>query len=231
MVSLDTLNIRKGLELDVDVADIFKISTKAEGDIVAKRICKLGLEKAILENPNIEQYILDSGGLVFSSEKEKVKISESLTAYVYDSYLVDIEVAEDQETEIIFDSCKEIEFVNTEILDFNQFCENIMTAQSFAGKYKTTIFKFPFIGHGIFSLEEYACVHKMVSASNMHVLNFFLIHKKVLAGIGAFLTGLYRNDIMRQREYLTSKEFATLLDEAEQQFAIMYSMITDSTSD
>jgi hypothetical protein len=225
MNNLDTLNIRKGLELGVDVADIFKINTGASGDIVAKEICEVGWEKYQLDNPDSYDYIIKSGGLVYSSKKEEIKISETLTAYVFKSYLVDIDTSEEEHPETLVDECEEIEFLNTEILHFDQFCQNVMVAQAFTGKYDKSIFKFSFYGYGDFSLDEYLYIHKMIIMSSIHSLNFFITHKNILSGIGSFVTGLYRNDVIRQREYLTPTEFSSLLDEAEQQFAVVSSLI------
>lgn len=227
MNNVDTLNIRKGLELGVEVADIFKVNTEAQGDIMAKEICEVGWEKYHSDNPESYDYILSASGLSYSSKKEEIKISESLTAYVFKSYLVDIDTSDD-EPETLTNICTEIEFLNTEILNFDQFCENVMDAQRFTGKYNKSIFKFSFFGYGEFSLDEYLYVHKMIVMSNIHTLNFFITYKKVLSGIGSFITGLYRNDVVRQREYLTPKELIDLLDEAEQQFAMVSSIIDQS---
>jgi len=236
-MTLDSLNIRKGLELEVEVSDIFSVETKSQGDIIAKEIYEKGWEIYSKERPEDYDKIIDSGGLIYESEKTRVKISENLIAYVYDSYLVSADVLEDEDDEdstesdkyeIIADRCKEIEFVNIKILNFDEFCVNVMDAQKFVGKYETSIFRSAFYGYGDFTLEEYYEVHKMVTISTIHTLSFFIKHKNILAGIGAFVTGLYRNDILKQREYLTSKEFATILDESERQFALISSLIEKS---
>jgi len=235
-MTLDSLNIRKGLELDVDVTDIFSVETKAQGDIIAKKIFEKGWELHSEEYPEDYDKIIDAGGLIYESEKTRVKISENLIAYVYDSYLVsadvlneeddeDSEIEGDEKYKIIADRCKEIEFVNTKILTFDEFCVNVMDAQKFVGKYETSIFRSAFYGYGNFELEEYYEVHKMVTISTIHTLSFFIKHRNILAGIGAFVTGLYRNDILKQREYLSSKEFSNILDESEKQFSIISSLI------
>jgi len=236
-MTLDSLNIRKGLELEVEVSDIFSVETKAQGDIIAKEIYEKGWEIYSEEHPEDYDKIIDSGGLIYESEKTRVKISENLIAYVYDSYLVSADVLDDDEDEestesdkyeIIADRCKEIEFVNTKILNFDEFCINVMDAQKFVGKYETSIFRSAFYGYGDFTLEEYYEVHKMVTISTIHTLSFFIKHKNIVAGIGAFVTGLYRNDILKQREYLNSKEFSAILDESERQFALISSLIEKS---
>jgi len=227
MNSLDSLNIRKGLELGVDVADIFKINTEAKGDIKAKEICEVGWDRYQLDNPDSFDYISKADGIIYSSKKEEIVISDTLIAYVFHSYLVDIDISE-EEPEVITDISIDIEFLNTEILDFDQFCENIMLAQNFTGKYDKSIFKFSFYGYGDFSLEDYLYVHRLVVVSNLHALNFFITHKKVLSGIGSLVTGLYRSDILRQREYLTNSELMSLLDEADQQFAVVTAIIDQS---
>lgn len=227
MDNLDSLNIRKGLELGIEVADIFRISTETKGDIIAKEICEVGWQKYQLDNPESFDYISKCNGLIYTSKKEEIKISDNLIAYVFNSYLVDIDTSDD-EPEVIADICNEIEFLNTEILNFDQFCENFMLAQSFTGKYEKSIFKFSFYGYGDFTLEEYLYTHRMIVVSNLHALNFFITHKKILSGIGSLVTGLYRSDILRQREYLTSAELMSLLDEADQQFAVISTIIEQS---
>jgi len=231
-MTLDSLNIRKGLELEVEVSDIFSVETKSQGDIIAKEIYEKGWEIYSKERPEDYDKIIDSGGLIYESEKTRVKISENLIAYVCDSYLVSADVLDDNEEfiesdkyEIIADRCKEIEFVNTKILNFDEFCVNVMDAQKFVGKYETSIFRSAFYGYGDFTLEEYYEVHKMVTISTIHTLSFFIKYKNIVAGIGSFVTGLYRNDVMKQREYLSSKEFSTILDESERQFAMISSLI------
>jgi hypothetical protein len=229
MNTLDSLNIRKGLELEIPVRDIFAIRTSAAGDILAKEICDLGWQVYSTINPASSKKVAESGGTMYSSEKKVFKISESLSAYVFNSYIVDVEFDEEnQKDDAITNVSTEIEFLNTEILDFDQFCFNVMQAQSFAGKYDNPLFRFSFYGYGNFSLENYIDIHKMVSLSNVHTLNFFIKYKNVISGISAFLNGLHRNDIIRQREYLTSKEFAKLLNEAEMQFELITSFISKS---
>jgi hypothetical protein len=226
--NLDSLNIRKGLELEVDVADIFAINISASGDILTKEICDLGWDVYSTINPELSKRAIEGGGLMYTSQKIPVKISDSLIAYVYDSYLIDASgELESDNVEVLIDVSKEIEFLNTKILDFDQFCINVMQAQSFTGKYKIPIFKFSFYGYGNFSINNYVEVHKMVVLSNIHTLNFFIEYKNVISGISCFLNGLHRNDIIRQREYLTSKEYASLLNEAEMQYEII-STITNS---
>jgi hypothetical protein len=230
MNSLDSLNIRKGLELEVPVADIFLRNTSASGEILAKEICELGWQAYSIINPSLSKRVIDSGGTIYDSEKKKIKISESLIVYVYNSYVVDIEYNEEiDKDEAVTYVTTEMEFVNTEILDFNHFCVNVMQAQSFTGKYDAPIFKFSFYGYGNFSMDEYVDSHRIISVSNIHTLNFFVKHNNVVSGISCFLNGLHRNDIIRQREYLTSKEFATLLNDAEMQFELVSSIISKSS--
>lgn len=229
MNNLDSLNIRKGLELEVSVADIFAINTSVKGDILAKEICDVGWEIYATINPESFKKISYSGGVIYNTQKQVIKISNTLMAYVYDSYIVDIEFEQESDKPIVIaEKSTEIEFLNTEILDFDQFCMNIMLAQSFTGKYKPSFFKFSFYGYGNFTMNEYAEVHRMVSLSNVHTLNFFIKYKNIISAIGCFVNGLHRNDIIRQREYLTSKEFATLLNEAEKQYDFLNYIIDKS---
>ena len=226
-MKLDSLNIRKGLELEIDVSDIFKIDISSSGDFLAKEIYEIGVEKFFIHNPEVDKKFLETGGLIFSTKKERTRISDNLIAYVYNSYLLDLEQSEDDEnvSNIISSHSFEIEFLNTKILSFDEFCENIMLAQKFSGKHDSSVFKFSFIGYGNFSLEEYIQIHKIVSFSNLHLVDFFIKNKNVVSSIAAFTMGLYRNDVMRQREYLSQDEFRALLDESERHFALMTSLL------
>ena len=229
MSNLNSLNIRKGLELEVDVVDIFAVNTSESGDKLTKEIYDIGWKEYSIINAESWKKIIQSGGTIYNSEKETIKLSDTLIAYVFDSYLIDISFPDELNTPNVYiDKSKEIEFLNTEILDFDQFCINIMQAQSFTGKYKHSDFKFSFYGYGNFSMLEYVDIHKIVTMSNLHTLSFFLKYKNVISGISCFLNGLHRNDIVRQREYLTSKEFATLLNEADMQFEAFSSIMTNS---
>ena len=79
-------------------------------------------------------------------------------------------------------------------------------------------FKYRFVGMGDFNMYDYIEAHPLASHSNMHFLDFFLFHKKVLSSIGFFIAGLCENDINSQREYLTDKEYQEILTESKRQW-------------
>ena len=73
-MKLDSLNIRKGLELEIDVSDIFKIDISSSGDFLAKEIYEIGVEKFFIHNPEVDKKFLETGGLIFSTKKERTRI-------------------------------------------------------------------------------------------------------------------------------------------------------------
>lgn len=225
MKHLDSLNIRKGIELDIPITEIFKIETEITGDVLARDIYQIGVSKFFADNPEIDKSFLLEGGLFFTTKKKEHTISGSLKAYVFDSYLIDLEPFDDESSEIIASYFVEIQFLNTKILNFDEFCQNLMMAQRFSGQFNDSIFKHDFFGYGTFTMDEFHSIQKLANATCIHMVNFFIKHKNILSGISSFMMGLYRNDIMKQREYFTPAEFTALLDEAEGHFNVMASQI------
>jgi hypothetical protein len=224
MINLDSLNIRKGLELGVGVDEIFRVDLSSTGDILAKDIFQIGVEKYLNSNPQLDKSFLLTGGISYTGKKKEYVLSDSLRAYVFDTYLVSLEPLEDDSSEIVADHFVDIEFLNTKILSIDEFCSNIMIAQKFTGKFEDSIFKFSFMGFGDFSLNEYYSLQKLISFSTIHTIDFFINHKNIVSGLGSFAMGLYRNDIMKQREYFSKDEFLRLLDESEKQFNLLASI-------
>ena len=225
MNNLDSLNIRKGLELGISVSDIFKIDTSSTGNVLARDIFQIGVEKFFLRNPEIDKTFLLTGGLSYTTKKKEFIISDTLRAYVFDTYMVNIEPLDDESSEIIADYFVDIEFLNTKILTIEEFCMNVMAAQKFCGQYNNSIFKYSFAGAGEFSLEHFLEIQRLFSFSTLHAIDFYIKHKNIVSGIGSFAMGLYRNDIMKQREYFTTVEFLALLDDAEAQFNHIASLL------
>jgi hypothetical protein len=216
-MKLNGLNIRKGLELkeEVKVSDIFKESTEEEGNKKAVEIYNLGWDEFIKKYPNenVESIFGKDDAILYISPKVSHQINDNLIAYIYDSYIVFI----DDDKKIKSDKHVEIEFVNTEMLDFQMFCRNVMDAQAFSGNYEMPDIKYSFIGTGNFSMSEYAEVHNLVIYSRMHMLDFFIFYKNVLSSIGYFLSGLFEDDIKQQKEYLEKRQYNSLLKECKKQ--------------
>lgn len=206
-MNLNGMNIRKGLELEVPVADIFKNTTHAEGERAAKLIYGQGWNKAISEYPQLEALFEANGStLSYYSEKKCLHVGKSLDVYEYDAYFV----YRNEKGEVESYLEKRLDFVNVEMLEFSEFCQNLMMAQAYSGQYDQPQFKYSFMGIGNFEMSLYADVHQMTCRSNFHFLHFFLNHKKITSSIGLFITGLFDNDIEQQREYLSEEEYIEL---------------------
>lgn len=220
---LKSLNIRKGLELEVPVSDIFSIDIEPAGDRRAMEAYEEGWEVFSEKHKDIHDVIQKEDGIMYSTIKIMHKVGKSLNAYVFDSYLICRDP--DENEKIIVDKTTEIEFVNTKILTIEEFFTNLMEAQAFCGLHKNPMFKYRFIGTGNFDMSDYIESHPLASHSNMHFLDFFVFHKKVFSTIGRFISGLCETDIKSQKEYLTDEEYKEVMSDAKKQYRAVKKII------
>ena len=209
------INIRKGLELEVPIRNIFKIDTSPSGDILAMEIFTKKVKNLSGLKQKDKKKILDNKEfLMYSTKLEKHDLKDDLIAYVSEAYFVytdDNENIEIKTNKIESEKNIEITFVNTKQLDYFQFIRNIMKAQEFTGGFDKSEFKFQFLGVGSFSIDEYIDSHNILIHSNMEMLNFFIFKNKILSGIDKFVSGLYDKDIEEQKKYLTKEEYKNLV--------------------
>jgi hypothetical protein len=221
---LDSLNIRKGLELEISIEDIFKINIEPEGEIAALDIYVNGWDDVKYKYKSIDNLITnDVDGIIYNTKKEVFNLSNNLKAFVFDSYMICR--GEENEEDLQCDKFTEIEFLNTEIIDYNTYCRNVMSAQYFTGKYREPEFKYKFIGVGDFNMADYSESHNTIVHSNLHMLEMFVYHKNVLSSIGFFISGIFDEDVKRQKEYLTEKEYKSLMRESKKQRRVMEEII------
>lgn len=212
---LSGLNIRKALELDISVEEIFQINTEDEGDIAAKEIYDDDITHTS-EIENIEEIFGESPVLFYSTEKEEIIINDNLKAYKYDFYLTSLEKETiDEEGTILSEKSTEIIFLNTKVVNYHEFLKNVMDAHSYLGQYKKKLFKRKFIGIGSFKMEDYALNHTMVLFADIHLLDFYIEDSNLVSTISKIISAEYENDIKEQREYLTEEEYARLLETLE----------------
>ncbi len=185
------------------------MSTDPKGDERIKELYQEGNKKTFAKYPDLESFIDENDFIQCGDKKTIHKLNSTLTAYVYDIYSTYRNFSRGQK--IVTEKTLEIEFVNSEALDFDSYCENIMTAQAFSGNYSTPIFLYPFIGIGSFSLDEYAYIHQLVCNSNLNMSFFFLYYKKILSSIDSFLGVNYEDDVRAQRKYLNEKEYRSIM--------------------
>lgn len=212
---LNAINIRSGLELEVPVSDIFNMNVAPEGNILAKQ-CFLENGTAKMEfRDEIEEILSKEQIITYSDLKIPHKINDTLICYVFDSYYVFKDELGSGKIET--DKNIELMFVNSEMLDFEMFCSNIMAAQSFTGNFERPQFNHHFMGVGDFDFDDYVPIHNLVAHSNLNMINFYVFYKKVLSSIGYFVCGLYENDVKDQKKYLTDQEYKSLMSLAKRQ--------------
>lgn len=209
---LSGFNIRKAMELEISVEDIFQITTEEEGDKAAKEIYIDDITHSS-EIDNIDEVFSNNQSIIFYySPKEEVQINETLRAYIYDFYVASKDSDElSGDFRILSEKSKEIMFLNTEVLSHDQFVENVMTAQRYLGKFEQAIFKRKFVGIGNFQMEEYAISHLMVGFSEIHLLDFFVKDSNLISTITNIISAEYEKDILEQKEYFTEEEFEVLM--------------------
>lgn len=211
MEHLTGINIRSAVEeLSLPIKEIFKINTGVEGDKRIKELCLEGNKKTFVKYPDLQNVIIDSKHELFFSEKKTAhKLNDTLVAYIFDYYYAYQDM--DKNNKIICEKTSEVQFVNTEILEFDEYCFNLMTAQAFTGNFNSPDYLYPFFGIGSFDLSEYANVHQMIMNSNCNMNYFFVYYKKILASINSFISAGYESDIKSQRKYLTDSEYKSVM--------------------
>lgn len=228
-MQLNALNIRKGLELEVPIKEIFSNPIEATGNVDAMHVHHDGWEKHKDKYPNLDELFKDDSCIHYTTKKVMHKISDTLTAYVFDLYHMHED--EELEGEIVTHKNTEIEFINTDRLSYFEFCQNVMLAQQFSGLYENIDFKYSFVGFGDFDIDECFESFNIISHSNVHLMNFFIFYKNVLTSLGSIITGLYKNDIKEQKEYLKEKEYKSLLREANKRTKMMEEFMRSMVED
>lgn len=209
---LSGINIRKAIELEVPIRDIFKIVKSEEGDIAAKEIYEDKISHSS-EIANIDEVFGKGYTQFFSEAKQEIKINENLTAYIYNFYLAALTAKKNKKkSKIESDKCLEIFFLNTKILNYSEFIQNIMDAHSFLGKFPKGDFKRRFSGIGSFNMEDYVANHYMSNLSDVHFMDFFIKDSNLVSSISNILTARYEKDIIEQREYFNEDEYYRMLD-------------------
>jgi hypothetical protein len=209
---LTGLKIRKAIELELNPREIFNISLEPDGDELAKEMYEENINHSS-EIVNKEEVFGKDFLLIYYDIKKIIKINENLEAYVFNSYLSHlIEETYEQESKIINEKNEEVIFLNTKILNYNEFLKNVMDAHSFLGKFEKKFFKIRFSGVGSFNMEDYALNHTMISMSDVHFLDFFIKDSNLVSTISMIITANYETDIIEQKEYFDEEEYKKMLE-------------------
>lgn len=210
MEHLTGINIRSGLEdLDLTVKEIFKVRTEPFGDQRIKELFIEGTTVTFKKYPDFEALIDKEDYMQFEEARIPHKLNNTLTAYVYDYYGTYRNLTKSRK--ITCEKGMKIEFVNDAKLTFDQFCQNLMLAQAFTGRYDKPEIPYSFIGLGNFSPHEYADIHQLAIFANIHMLFFFIYYQNILSSIEDLITAAYEDDIRTQKKYLTDKEYKSLM--------------------
>jgi hypothetical protein len=209
---LTGLKIRKAIELELNPRDIFNISLEPEGDELAKEMYEENINHSS-EIANKQEIFGKDFLLIYYDRKKVVKINDNLDAYVFDSYISHLlEETYEKESKIINEKTEEVIFLNTKILDYNEFLKNVMDAHSFLGKFERQFFKIRFSGIGSFNMEDYALNHSMIYMSDVHFLDFFIKDSNLVSTISMIITANYEKDIVEQKEYFEEEEYNKMLE-------------------
>tara|TARA_R110002074_G_scaffold394695_1_gene582250 strand:- start:468 stop:1163 length:696 start_codon:yes stop_codon:yes gene_type:complete len=210
-MKLSGLNIRKAIELDLPVEEIFQISKKPEGDIAAKEMYEDKITHSS-EIENIEEIFGEGFTQFYCEPKKEIKINKNLKAYIYNFYLCGLLKKDLKNSKIQSEKSLEISFINTKTLSYSDFLKNIMDAHSYLGKFPKNNFKRRFSGIGSFNMEDYVSSHHMCNMSDVHFTDFFIKDSNLVSTISNIITARYENDIIQQREYFNEDEYYKMLD-------------------
>lgn len=207
---LTGFNIRKALELELSIEQIFQIDIEEDGNIAAQEIFEEGITHTS-EIDNFDEIFKDNEVLFYTSPKKEVQINDSLKAYHYNFYMVTLLEKENEDNSLIYsEKHEEIMFLNTNELSFIDFCQNTMDANFYLGKFSKNIFNRKFLGIGQFNMEDYSLIHPMFIHSNLHLLDFYIMENEIITTISNMISANYGNDIEEQRSYLKDDKYIEL---------------------
>lgn len=205
-------NIRKGLELEIPVSDIFKITTNAKGDPRIMNVF-LFLEKPYFwkKNSDLFEKLNAEEIITYHDTKEKYSLSTDLDVFVFNRYEIYADVTKNHAPSYIKDM--ELQFSNKKILDFEDFCVNLMIAQAFTGNFKQPEmgFSYPFVGIGSFTLRDIILLYPMINATNLNLDKFFIYHENVLTTVSKIISATFEDDIQAQKSYLSEANYKSLV--------------------
>ena len=210
---LSGLKVRKAIELNLSIEDIFQIKTEEEGDKAAKEIYQEDISHSS-EIENVNEIFPENENIIYyCSPKETFQLNTNLRAYVYDYYIArKEEIKGDIEFKINSEKSKEVIFLNTEKIDYFEFLLNLLEAHRFLGKFNKEIFKRKFAGIGDFKMEDYALNHVVVEISDLHMLDFYIEDSNLVSTISNILSANYEKDILEQKEYFSEEEYEIMLE-------------------
>ena len=185
MQQLTGINIRRGMELEVPIEEIFSINMSSEGDVRVKHYYLNLIEKTEEFDDSIHQNFLTEVKkqevVEYKEVCNTIQLNENLKVVVYDHY--SITYSRFLKNKYDCNLTQELIFVNSEKLSFADFCFNFMTAQSYTGKIPNTIVQHQFIGIGELTIEQSASIYPLAIAGNLSLECFFIDLDGILASI------------------------------------------------
>lgn len=216
------INIRKGLELEVSIEDIFTPTLSDSGDIRAKQLYE---NPKLLNDKKFISEISEYSLLEYKNFITSASLGKSLNVNVYNRY----DLTNSKFTKERFHACcsTELIFYNTDTINFEDFCFNIMSAQAFTGNFSNPLFH-EFTGVGNFDIESAASIFPLAIAGNLSLNYFFINYKGILTSIQKIISAQFEDDIEEQKSYLEEKDFKTLKKELKIQQNAITSILNKS---
>ncbi len=218
---LTGINIRKGLEIEVSVEDIFTPTLSNVGDIRAKQF---------FENPKLKSdkkfinEISEHSLLEYRDFVTKSSLGKYLNVCVYNKF----DLTNSKFTKDRFHACctTELIFYNTSTISFDDFCLNLMSAQAFTGNFANPVYH-EFTGIGNFEIESAASIYPLAIAGNLSLNYFFINYKGILTSISKIISAQFEDDILEQKSYLGDKNFKTLRKELKTQQEVIANILNN----
>ncbi len=222
MKQLTGINIRKGLEIEIPIKDIFKPNIQNSGDKRAKSIYENHFFKN--ENDDIIKELIKNEFFEYYEFLSDAQIGKSLSVSIFNNFK--ITHTKFQKERIVSECNPNLTFYNTEKLSFADFCFNLMSAQAFSGNFKTNL-THQFTGIGDFEIEMAAQIFPLAIAGNLSLDYFFIYYKGILTTIPNLISAQFEKDLKQQKSYLENKEYRNLLNELKEHQELISEIINN----
>lgn len=207
------INIRKGLELEVAIDEIFMPDLTPQGDVRSKQFFEFHDTNKDVSGMDKEFYSdLKKNEVIHYREfLTKADLSPSLSVFVFSNFTSSY--SRFLKTKFDVRSYNDLVFVNNKKISFEDFCFNFMMAQAFTGNFPQTDIQHEFTGVGDFDIETIASVYPLVAAGNCSLEYLFINYRGIMASVQKIINGLIEGDINDQKEYLSKSEYKAIMKE------------------
>lgn len=204
MQHLTGKNIRSGLELEVSLEDILRLSKESIGDIRVKMFFEKE-KNSEKQDDNFLKLVKKHELIEYKEFLIEEQLDPTLKVAIYNQYSLTYNRFSKRQFQCVLTT--ELVFYNTEELSFEDFCFNLMTAQAFSGNFPQLNFQHYFIGIGNFDINSAASIFPLAVAGNLSLSFFFIFYKGILSSLENIITGTIDNDLESQKDYLNENEY------------------------